>query len=634
MKPCGPERKGTIRGNTHHSRPAEDFHQEGVLRYWRERILFVLLGIGLVVGLFVFIPMAVMAVREGLWALLAINTIVFILAILLLVFRQIRYEIRALFTVLLTFGVGCFVVWHFGLLSGGPFWLFTSSIMAGLLLGLRTTIAVLIINGLTLLTFVWLRATGRWGQDFPFFLDSMRGLVAAANFILLNAVATFSSTVLIRGLDESGEKEHIARKSLNEEHEKLLKEINERIKTGEALSESERRYRLLAENATDTIWTMSLETKAFTYFSPSVFKVRGFTPEEAMKLSMEEQLAPRSFQYAMKVLERELALDGEERLDPYRFGTMEVEQLCKDGSYAWAEMNVRIVRDEKGQAVEILGVSRDIRERKRREGERKVLEARLQQSRRMEAIATLAGGIAHQFNNALSVIIGRLDLLEMDLAKEDYRENIQPIKESARLLTALTSQLLAYARGGKYQVSAISVCNLVKETLPLVKQLTRPDILVETDLPEGLSCVKADVTQMQMVMSAVLSNASEAIESEGCIRVFLKNDNITQDAADRLPGLKAGPYVRLVIEDDGKGMDEETKNHLFEPFFSTKFQGRGLGMAAVYGIVKNHDGCIFVDSEPGKGTRVSIYLPAIDERDETAKTGIPAFVEDLSRSKD
>jgi signal transduction histidine kinase len=145
----------------------------------------------------------------------------------------------------------------------------------------------------------------------------------------------------------------------------------------------------------------------------------------------------------------------------------------------------------------------------------------------------------------------------------------------------------------------------VQETLPFVKHVIQAGIVVETDLAEDSNFVEADLTQMQMVLLAVMVNAAEASEAEGIIRLATRREEF----AEGHPDLKPGSYVCLTIEDNGSGMSEETRMRVFEPFFTTKFQGRGLGMAAVYGIVKNHDGLVLVDSALGKGTLVSIYLP-------------------------
>ena len=159
----------------------------------------------------------------------------------------------------------------------------------------------------------------------------------------------------------------------------------------------------------------------------------------------------------------------------------------------------------------------------------------------------------------------------------------------------------------------------MEDTLPLIQYTIPPSIRVETDLADDVSNVKADYTQMQMVLSALIANASEAMEGPGCIRIFTRNEEIGEKAAKQHLDPKPGRYVYLTVEDDGRGMDEETRAKIFDPFFTTKFQGRGLGMAAVHGIVKNHDGWIFVHSESGRGSAVRIYLPASDVQVEEKK---------------
>jgi signal transduction histidine kinase len=242
--------------------------------------------------------------------------------------------------------------------------------------------------------------------------------------------------------------------------------------------------------------------------------------------------------------------------------------------------------------------------------ERKNIETRLQEAQKMEAIATLAGGIAHEFNNALCVVIPNIDLLKAKLPEnEEIDKHTQPIHSSAQRMAHLTSQLLAYARGGKYKPQQISLNTFVQETLPFVKHVIKSGIIVDTDLPEEPCYVEADLTQLQMVLLAVMVNAAEAIENAGYIRLTVRREEIDGDFGTGHLDLKPGAYISLTIEDSGSGMSEETRIRVFEPFFTTKFQGRGLGMAAVYGIVKNHDGLVVVDSELGKGTVVRIYLP-------------------------
>jgi signal transduction histidine kinase len=236
-----------------------------------------------------------------------------------------------------------------------------------------------------------------------------------------------------------------------------------------------------------------------------------------------------------------------------------------------------------------------------------------QQERKIETITTLAGGIAHNFNNALSSIISLIDLLLMEYPEDEkITEYAQTMKQSAHRMAHLTKQLLDYARGGKYFPLSMSSSSFVESSLPIIQHILNPDIRLETHLPSDVMNAAIDSIQMEMVLSAMVTNSNEAIEGPGHVTISTKNTNLDQGFMEVHPSLKPGPYICISIEDDGKGMDEKTRERILDPFFTTHFIGRGLGMAAVYGIVRNHNGGMSVDSEPGKGTVVRIYLPAIE----------------------
>jgi signal transduction histidine kinase len=228
----------------------------------------------------------------------------------------------------------------------------------------------------------------------------------------------------------------------------------------------------------------------------------------------------------------------------------------------------------------------------------------------MEAIATLAGGIAHEFNNALSGVMLNIDLLKFTFPEnEQIQKHIDAAKRSAKYMANLTKQLLSYAKGGKYNVRTKSFSEFISETLPTVRHVIAPSIHVETDLPSDLYKISADFTQIQMVLTAILANASEAIKTNGRIYIQAANVKINEPCTEKVHETALGPYVCLTIEDNGQGMDENTGRRIFDPFFTTRFQGRGLGMAAAHGIIKNHGGWISVNSQKGKGTKVKIFLP-------------------------
>jgi signal transduction histidine kinase len=233
-----------------------------------------------------------------------------------------------------------------------------------------------------------------------------------------------------------------------------------------------------------------------------------------------------------------------------------------------------------------------------------------QHTRQVQAIAALAGGIAHQFNNALSAIYCNLDLLEVTAGGQSpHKRPIDALRSSSHRIGHLTEQLLAYAQGGKYQPRDFPIKPLIEEVLHRHWMVQSPSLKVTTCFEGDLVLAGSDVTQIKMVLEAVLANAAEAMDNTGEIVIHTFQceppEGIDRSEAALLPQT----YVRITIEDHGHGMDTDTRERLFEPFFSTKFVGRGLGMAAAFGIVRNHDGIIDVASEPRKGTRVMIYLP-------------------------
>ncbi len=243
--------------------------------------------------------------------------------------------------------------------------------------------------------------------------------------------------------------------------------------------------------------------------------------------------------------------------------------------------------------------------------EKAKIESQVGHTRKMEAIAALAGGVAHEFNNALNVITGSIELLKMSHSDDAIiMKNVNRMLASSDRMVHLTSQLLAYARGGKYRPDIMSLGLFVKQSLPILQHTIKNTIHLETDLDQDRFRIEADSVQMQMVLSDILTNASEAIEKEGVIRITTQDLFVDQTLLKEHPELKLGPYVCLTIQDNGEGMNAETLAKVFEPFFTTKFHGRGLSLAAVYGIIKNHNGFISLDSELGTGATVRIYIPA------------------------
>ncbi len=372
------------------------------------------------------------------------------------------------------------------------------------------------------------------------------------------------------------------------------------------LKESEERYRQLVNDAPAGIYEVDMINFGIANVNDVMCAYTGYTREEFMALNPLELLTEESLEH---FLERGRRVFAGEIISE----STEYNITRKDGSTFWARSHSKATYAQ-GTFVKNTMVFHDITEVKTLEEEKRQLQESLLEARKMEAIATLAGGIAHQFNNALSVVSVSVDMLE--LCREEGngdKKYTDMVRDSIQRMTGLTSQLLAYARGGKYYARTISLSQFVAETLPALLPEMTASIQVETDLHQDVLPVKADPKQMKSVLSAILTNASEAMEEGGTVRIACANQTVEEGDLKGYPDLVPGPYVALTIEDNGKGMDEQTRRKIFDPFFTTKFQGRGLAMPAVLGIVKNHGGWIGVDSEAGRGTTVRILLPVFEE---------------------
>jgi PAS domain S-box-containing protein len=373
--------------------------------------------------------------------------------------------------------------------------------------------------------------------------------------------------------------------------------------SSEALRESEERTRSLLETIPNGVCECNIDG-VITMVNTSLQKITGYDKDHIIGMQIWDMIEPGPPKDSMPEFFQQLVL---EQPTPMPF---EDRYITKDGSTIDVQVDWAYKQNQEGQVTGFVCVLADITEKRK-------IEAKLQHAQKMESIATLAGGIAHEFNNALMGIYGNIDLLCMDLPEdENINKYTEAMKVSAYRMADLANQLLAYARGGKYQPKTVSLSDFVKNTLPSIRHTIDPSIKVETDLPSDISNVYADFTQMQMVLSAVLTNSTESMGGKGCIRIATRDEGVAGEFLVKTDlALKPGHYVSLTIEDNGEGMDEETRNRIFDPFFTTKFQGRGLGMAAVYGIVKNHDGFVFVESELGKGTVVGILLPALEVKE-------------------
>jgi PAS domain S-box-containing protein len=384
----------------------------------------------------------------------------------------------------------------------------------------------------------------------------------------------------------------------------------------EALEKSEAQYRLISENATDVIWLHDFVLDRFIYISPSVERIWGFSVEEALSHRLRDFATPESGRTLQAALSKRLAVfkAGD---DSARVQIFEFELLRNDGIIVPVETVTTLIVDDSGTVVQMQGISRDI-------SERKLLQRQLLQAQKMEAIGRLAGGVAHDFNNILTVILGYSNSLLNKLpATDPARESLETIKRSGNRAAALTSKLLAFSRKQIMQPKIMDLKTLIQDSLKIARRIIGEDIELVTHIAPDLGLVKADSTQIEQVIMNLAVNSRDAMPRGGtltleCVNADLKEITNFEEGKDA-----ESNYIMLSISDTGTGMDQETKSHLFEPFFTTKSMGKGsgLGLATVYGIIKQSGGFIKIDSELGKGTSFKIFLPRVDGTDEQAHSG-------------
>ncbi len=379
----------------------------------------------------------------------------------------------------------------------------------------------------------------------------------------------------------------------------------------EALAASEERHRFLTANISDAIWTLDLERR-FAYVSPSIERLAGYTAPEFQDMALEEVLSEDSYERALHTLADELKHDGEPGVDPERWRALDLELRCKDGSRLWTESKMSFLRETSGAPNGVLGVTRDISSWKQTQEALHRSEDRLRQAQRLEAVGQLAGGVAHDFNNLLTVIQGNHDLLMRDFHGSDPRRSrLEEIGKAADKAASLTRQLLAFARRQRLEPEVLSLNEVVSETGPILKRLLPEDIRITVALDADLGHVEADRGQLEQVLLNLVVNARDAMPRGGGLRIATSNADLTTGFDVYEPPVVPGLYVRMEVSDDGPGIPEELQAKIFEPFFTTKEvgQGTGMGLATVYGIIKQSKGYVWVDSGEDRGTTFEILLP-------------------------
>jgi len=388
--------------------------------------------------------------------------------------------------------------------------------------------------------------------------------------------------------DEKGKVTHVI---------ETMRDVTNLIKVEEKLIKSEEKYRLLVENANDAIFIV--QDKVIKFPNPKTEELTGYSAEELARIPFVNLIHPDDREMVFDRHERRL--EGEEIPSTYSFRI-----LNRAGIELWIQLNTVLIEWELRPAT--LNFIRNITQQKK-------MEDQFQQAQKMEAIGTLAGGIAHDFNNLLMGIQGRASLMLMDTTTTNsHYEHLEGIEDYVKSAADLTNQLLAFARGGKYEVKPTNINELIKKENRMFGR-TKKEITIRGKYEKDLWAAEVDQGQIEQVLLNLYVNAWQSMPGGG--NLYIQTENVALDENYPTPfEVKPGKYVKISVTDTGVGMDETTQQRIFEPFFTTKEMGRGtgLGLASVYGIIKNHEGFINVYSEKGEGTTFNIYLPAAEAK--------------------
>jgi PAS domain S-box-containing protein len=567
---------------------------EDGIHFWQEKVLLNLLLVSTVLGFITWVPSLALSIRENLWLVAMVDTLMFCVILGLFLKPGLSYTVRAMSISIMSYLLGIVLILTLGPFGAGPVWLFFFPILTGVLLGPKPASRALIINGITVAgigILTQLNLTDLLSQ-FNFkvwYLATHNSLekwvVICFNFMLLNILATLSVTTILKGLHTSLQK----------------------------LTVSEKKHRRIFENILDVYFETSLDG-VILEVSPSVTQIFGYSQQELKGQSLYTIYHPSGI---LKKIEKQLIAQG-------HIQDLEIHLAHKNGQARICSVNARIIRDETDVPEKIIGIFRDITAQKAMLEKEKNLEERLNRSRKMEALGLLAGGVAHDLNNVLSGIVTYPELLLMDLPKDSpMASSLGTIQAAGIRAAKIVQDLLTLSRRGVVTKKVINLNDIIEQFLktPEHEKILsfHPHVRVETNLSASFPFLQGSAVHLQKTIMNLISNAAEAQPDGGTIRISTANRHLDKPVKgyDRV---HPGDYIVLCVEDQGMGIEPEEIKRIFEPFFTKKVMGRsgtGLGMAVVWGTVQDHDAYIDVVSSKDSGTRFDLYFPVTHDKIES-----------------
>jgi PAS domain S-box-containing protein len=385
----------------------------------------------------------------------------------------------------------------------------------------------------------------------------------------------------------------------------FFRDISARKQSERALQSSEEKLRQLAENIREVFWMMPPSADSMLYVSPAYEQIWGRSCASVYQdpMSWAEAIHPDDAEQASSVAARQLR--GEPMANEFRI-------LTPNGKEKWIRNRSFPIRDQAGELIRVVGIAEDVTEQKHYEAELTKTNQALNQAQKMEAVGRLAGGIAHDFNNILMVIQSYTEMLQDSFPAHDARQKkTQEIMKATKRAVSLTGQMLAFSRKQIITPVVLDLNAVVHDTAKMLKRLIGEDIEFQVELAESLWAIEADPDQIGQVLMNLCVNSRDAMPQGGTLTIGTENVTVEEGAIDGRPYVTAGEYVKLSVTDTGMGIGKKEQEKVFEPFYTTKEVGKGtgLGLAMVYGIVKQSNGFVWIDGEHRQGACFVVYLP-------------------------